>query len=248
VNTDIEKVRTPKFFLFHQNNSGGSWDFDEKAGISVNVIVEAYDGKHANERAENIGLYFGGAGDCSCCGDRWSSLYDSEDGDDVPTVYEEVGPGTLYPAKDSRDGWVPSKWMKEGVPEGFIHYLDGRIESFHTFTAQRADLDGTFGYTITFNRFHTSGVKMVGKNGWSEDGNTKAPSHGDTAIVTVSNTAYGSSGAAWFPTKQEAEDFEHDYLRATGALKKALDAFINTSIKDNVTNTKVRKALKVWTS
>lgn len=107
-----------KFFDFRQNNSGGSFDFDENAGISVNVIVEAMNKEHAISRASEIGLYFDGSGDCSCCGNRWSDYLDS--GTDKPTIYgmpieEYVTTNTF-------------KWMGKGKPEVFIHYLDGKIK------------------------------------------------------------------------------------------------------------------------
>ncbi|MFE4367966.1 MULTISPECIES: DUF7296 family protein [unclassified Streptomyces] len=58
------------FYEFHQNNSGGGFDYDEDNGISVYVIIEAGSADVANARAEKIGLYFDGEGDCPCCGDR----------------------------------------------------------------------------------------------------------------------------------------------------------------------------------
>lgn len=69
------EIASPKFFDFSQNNSGGSFVFDEQRGITHFVIVEAMDADHANSVAENIGLYFNGCesgNDCDCCGDRWS--------------------------------------------------------------------------------------------------------------------------------------------------------------------------------
>lgn len=64
--------KTPRFFTYRQNNSGGSFVNDANKGISIVVVVEAYDKHHSNLRAQQIGLYFGGDGDCPCCGDRWS--------------------------------------------------------------------------------------------------------------------------------------------------------------------------------
>ena len=114
-----KNVPETKFFEFNQNNSGGSFDFDEKAGISHYVIIEAESAEAANTRAEYIGLYFNGCEeqrDCDCCGDRWYSAYGN--GDPVPSLYgEPITEAESY-----------SKWMKG--PEGFVHYLDGRIESF----------------------------------------------------------------------------------------------------------------------
>jgi hypothetical protein len=106
-----------KFYHFSQNNSGGSFTFDEAAGITHNVIVEATDYQHANMLAERIGLYFDGDGDCPCCGDRWYSQSSYSDGYDVPSIYgEPVSTGVNTVA-----------WMPLGK-ETVVHYLGGRKE------------------------------------------------------------------------------------------------------------------------
>jgi hypothetical protein len=109
------------FFHYSQNNSGGSFNYDEK-GITHHVDIEAPTAESADRRAESIGLYFDGAGDCPCCGDRWSSAYG--DGDAVPSVYSEP----LSEAWGS-GGRFPMRWMKPN-PEAVVHFLDGRIEWF----------------------------------------------------------------------------------------------------------------------
>jgi len=76
-----------KFFEFCQNNSGGYWD----KGFPGSVIIEAQDHLHANKLAEAKGIYFNGCEierDCSCCGDRWSEVWE-RDGYDVPSHYRE---------------------------------------------------------------------------------------------------------------------------------------------------------------
>lgn len=75
------------WYHFRQNNSGGSFVYDEANGISVHVLIEAEDYKAANDRAEDIGLYFDGRGDCPYCGNRWCEQYDESDGDEEPCVY-----------------------------------------------------------------------------------------------------------------------------------------------------------------
>lgn len=100
-----------KFFEYVQNNSGGSFDRDEEKGIGEYVIIEALNSDHANERAEKIGLYFDGYGDCSCCGNRWSETY--EEGSDIPSIYNTP----VFLAKQS--------FFRKDV---FVHYLDGTIE------------------------------------------------------------------------------------------------------------------------
>lgn len=110
-----------KFFTFVQNNSGGSFDYDESRGISHFVIIEAENAEKANYRAEEIGLYFDGVRnemDCPCCGDRWYEIYRNDDGYDEPKVYETA-------ITKSYDGMM---WMKNY--EGFVHYGDGRVNGF----------------------------------------------------------------------------------------------------------------------
>lgn len=91
-----------KFFKFHQNNSGGSFEIDDKRGIGVNVWIEALDWSDANHRAENIGIYFDGCEDgrdCDCCGDRWSAQWSGEKGSPAPLVDEDYDFGwdsTVY--------------------------------------------------------------------------------------------------------------------------------------------------------
>ena len=100
-----------KFFTYCQNNSGGKFNTSEKEGIGPFVIIEALDARHANSRAEEIGLYFDGCRvgtDCPCCGDRWYEA-DESDGHNVAMIYGE-------PVES-----VEKSWYKEYV---YIHSLD----------------------------------------------------------------------------------------------------------------------------
>lgn len=100
------------FYTFSQNNSGGSFDFDEQAGIAHYVIIEAASKDEAINRATQIGLYFDGTDtgeDCPCCGDRWSRYCDENA---EPMIYDT-------PADQHEDWWMD-------VP-AFIHYEDGRL-------------------------------------------------------------------------------------------------------------------------
>lgn len=116
-----------KFFHFNQNNSGGSFVFEERGGITHHVVIEARDAADANALAESKGIYFHGCSDgrdCSCCGDRWSSVWSGDKGTDVPSIYDEPLGQLKKPSK-----WGARGWMKEGH-ETAVHYLDGRIEWF----------------------------------------------------------------------------------------------------------------------
>lgn len=109
------------FYHFRQNNSGGCFYYDDTRGIGVNVIIEAYDWIHANDRAEDgLGLYFRGCdegNDCPCCGDRWRPC-DEYDGDEVPSV-----DGVPIEKAKTYANWGYDK-------SGFVHYLDGRVVPF----------------------------------------------------------------------------------------------------------------------
>lgn len=109
------------FYDYRQNNSGGWFDIRPEDGISVHIIIEADSHWEANEKAENLGLYFNGESDCRCCGYRWceASVYD---GDDVPSIYGAAVHG---------GGARISRWARP-LPEGFIHYKDGRMEAVWT--------------------------------------------------------------------------------------------------------------------
>ncbi|MGW1268168.1 DUF7296 family protein [Streptomyces sp. NPDC002491] len=108
------------FFEFNQNNSGGGFDFDAERGISHYVIVEADDAEHANYRAERIGLYFDGEGDCPCCGNRWSAQWSSDSGNAVPSIYDE-------PVQDYDFSY---RWMCGDRPEAYVHFADGRVQGY----------------------------------------------------------------------------------------------------------------------
>jgi hypothetical protein len=115
------------FFTYHQNNSGGVFDYDYDEGISAVVVVEAHDAMEADYKAQRIGLYFDGVAshrDCGCCGDRWDAKETywngDEQGTDVPEVYGE--PAALV------QGYG---WRREEMEwEGFIHFEDGRKVAF----------------------------------------------------------------------------------------------------------------------
>lgn len=104
------------FYEFGQNNSGGTFDIDKKSGIGEFVIVEANSAKHANSRAEEIGLYFNGCesgADCSCCGDRWYEKWEDDPGDEFPAIY----------------GMPAENYNKSGRKNViFVHYLNGTVK------------------------------------------------------------------------------------------------------------------------
>ena len=110
----IKNMKT-KFYTFSQNNSGGSFVNSDLEGISEYVIIEALNAENANNRAEEIGIYFDGCDDgrdCDCCGDRWYST-DNNDGEEVPSIY----------------GKPLENMEKSGYRNNcFVHYLDGTFK------------------------------------------------------------------------------------------------------------------------
>lgn len=123
IGTHAIPLEAPQFYNYDQNNSGGGFVYDDRAGIAQYVIIEAVTAREANLKAEEIGLYFDGAGDCSCCGDRWYSV-DDGDGTEAPFMWDkslqEYGNGPL-------EG---DYWSAPGDATVFVHYMDGRIEGW----------------------------------------------------------------------------------------------------------------------
>lgn len=109
------------FYTYSQNNSGGSFDIDHNAGLSVYVIVEADNTYAADDAANGIGIYFDEDYeiDCDCCGTRWSPAYD---GDVVPSLY-----GT--PVNEISEDSVSYR-SSYASPQGYVHYQDGKVTSF----------------------------------------------------------------------------------------------------------------------
>ena len=98
------------FFTFRQNNSGGSFVVDLERGLGYMVCIEAENAEKACERAREIGIYFDGRGDCSCCGPRWSEV---DDDDALP-----------YPGYQGLTLWAHKSFW---VEPAFIHFAGGEI-------------------------------------------------------------------------------------------------------------------------
>lgn len=61
------------FYLFNQNNSGGSYELPFE-----NVIVEANSADEANALATTVGVDFDSDDYCDCCGEYWTRLDDDD--------------------------------------------------------------------------------------------------------------------------------------------------------------------------
>jgi hypothetical protein len=81
-----------RYFEYAQNNSFGTFVIDDNVGIGPFVWIEAIDTRHANARAESLGIYFDGCAeglDCPCCGDRWYPQAPAYgDGEESPHVWK----------------------------------------------------------------------------------------------------------------------------------------------------------------
>lgn len=119
------------FFTYNQNNSGGGFDVDEERGISHFVIIEADDAIQADDRAQEIGLYFDGVdsgADCGCCGDRWYEAW-LHDGKPVPTVYDIPIQDVVFTDKWSDEPNHVTRWIKS-APEAYVHFADGKVQAY----------------------------------------------------------------------------------------------------------------------
>lgn len=101
------------FYLFDQNNSGGS--FIEDDNLTIKVFIEADNIEESLDKARNIGIYFDGVNkeiDCPCCGDRW---YDN------PEEYK-----TLEDIRKDYNNYCIN-WASKGLPYVKIHLKNGNI-------------------------------------------------------------------------------------------------------------------------
>lgn len=119
------------FYEFHQNNSGGSFEYDSDRGLTTIVIIEANSADKANDKLESIGGYFDGSsddywgGDCPTCGDRWYPVSE-HDAQPVPSSYGR--PLAMSKEQSDLHGYgTPIKWQGPDRWEFFVHYLDGSV-------------------------------------------------------------------------------------------------------------------------
>lgn len=75
-----------KFFTVSQNNSGGY--FIENEDVGHYVIIEAENAKQAEEKLAEITEEY--LEYCECCGERWFTWWDDEDGKGEPMIYTET--------------------------------------------------------------------------------------------------------------------------------------------------------------
>ena len=120
-----------KWFEFNQNNSGGSFDVDDKVCHRLFIEAESFD--DAVKKAEELGCYWDGVDDgidCPCCGDRWSKWNDDPVGIELYKTegYKSFSYGTLY--FNNIEEYAQFLADKYGwtVPDGRIYYSDGNMK------------------------------------------------------------------------------------------------------------------------
>lgn len=76
-----------KYYMWRQNNTGGS--FVTNDDLSRFVVIQADSYADAEEKAFSFGIYYDGVDsgyDCACCGDRWHEgdfLVELDEGDSI---------------------------------------------------------------------------------------------------------------------------------------------------------------------
>jgi hypothetical protein len=220
------------WYSYRQNNSGGSFIYDQSSGISVNVWIEANSAQHADDRAQSIGIYFDGSGDCSCCGNRWSSKAsywnDDPESENPPTPDEPI-------YKDEFNSGFSNKWRPEGEYETFVHPLGQEFYGAHATTkvVRKLTYGGENGYGLTVGtNWVTPEPVPVSELGWDKEGNFSAPSPGyryyrpsDDHIfyitengIRIDHVLTFRYASVWAPTKELADKIIaeiNDYLDTT---------------------------------
>ena len=119
----MNQVALVKFFEFTQNNSGGSFDVDDK--VCHRLFIEAVDEKQAISIAESLGVYFDGCEkgmDCECCGDRWSSYTE-----EITFPYEM---GIKFTTVEEYAQFLADKYGWT-TPDARIFYLNGVVKEIY---------------------------------------------------------------------------------------------------------------------
>ena len=97
------------FFVFHQNNSYGKFK-----GPALNIIVEAGTPAEANSKALSVDGYYLDEDyqiDCSCCGTRWSEIYEGFDQPDGYTVFATLDEAIEKCGRSYGQGRQPAYWI-----------------------------------------------------------------------------------------------------------------------------------------
>ena len=140
------------WYLFDQNNSGGSFIVNDKVCHRLFIEAESFD--DAVEKAEELGCYWDGVADgrdCPCCGDRWYQINNTVDIEKYKTEGYTV---SLYGGiwSDTKSEWE-NKYRKYGVIE------EPRFETRHTIRSYIGK--------IRFNSIEEYAQYLANEYGWT---------------------------------------------------------------------------------
>lgn len=105
-----------KFYTYLQEKTNGYFITNEQKGIGKVVIIEETSAERANNKAEQINLYFNGVElgiDSPYYGDRWYRC-NEWNGEKEPMV----------------NGLCVNDYRDTFKYDGYIHYINGTIENF----------------------------------------------------------------------------------------------------------------------
>lgn len=103
------------FYTYNQNNSGGV--FKTNKHLKHFVIIEANSAEEANEKAEDLGIYFNGVEkgiDCPCCGNRWYEVEDWQ-AEKEPLIFGKIPED--FVAEDDYFGYEVVIYYQNGTKE-----------------------------------------------------------------------------------------------------------------------------------
>jgi hypothetical protein len=117
----IRRLKMSEWFLFDQNNSGGSFVVDKE--VCHRVFIEADSEGEAEEKAFYMGIYYDGVMsgmDCPCCGDRWYSA-------DKKTFPYKYSKGIEFESVEEYAQYLADEygWTK---PDARLFYKDGTVK------------------------------------------------------------------------------------------------------------------------
>lgn len=141
------------WYLFDQNNSGGSFDVDDK--VCHRLFIEANNEDEAIAKAEELGCYWNGVAngiDCPCCGDRWSCYYVNTV--DIEKYKTEGYTVSVY------DGIYPS--TKSEWEERYRKYNVIKEPEFETKYSVRSYIG-----KICFNNIEEYAQYLANEHGWT---------------------------------------------------------------------------------
>lgn len=235
-----------RFYHYHQNNTGGRFQYNPDRGISVDVYIEANSVKEANERAKRIGIYFDGYGDCSCCGNRWYSIDEYTNSNYYVTTTPPTEDEVLL--RDDNDELSPvvTKWLKDGEAESFVHLADGSFYGAHqNLTHILRDITG---YGFIFSQDYIGDIIGVGNDGWDQSGNMYFPApNSETSLfrsdriehdsdnLRVQNSGFGAY-RVWCRHEQDALQLQRLILeRLTGSDSQTTEEVVGSLSKGDGT-------------